>query len=47
MNLTQTLNDSYQEGVAQNVEIYAKKPDGSKVLLATFKTDLANEGFAG
>ena len=43
MDLTQTLNDSYQEGVAQNVEIYAKKPDGSKVLLATFKTDLAKK----
>ena len=36
MDLTQTLNDTYQDGQEQRVEIFAKKPDGDRILLATF-----------
>ena len=43
MNLTQTLNDTYQDGQEQSVEIFAKKPDGDRILLATFRTDLSKK----
>ena len=43
MDLTQTLNDTYQDGQEQRVEIFAKKPDGDRILLATFRTDLSKK----
>ena len=43
MDLTQTLNDTYQDGQEQSVEIFAKKPDGDRILLATFRTDLSKK----
>ena len=43
MDLTQTLEDTYQDGQEQSVEIFAKKPDGDRILLATFRTDLSKK----
>ena len=43
MDLTQTLEDTYQDGQEQSVEIFAKKPDGGRILLATFRTDLSKK----
>ena len=43
MDCTQVLKDTYEADVAQTIKIYAKKPDASKVLLYSFKTDLRTQ----